>query len=151
MYLYDLGIRNAVLKDFSPYATRPDKGAVGETFVLLQLLSVIKPNMELRFWRNKRGDEIDFVLLKNRRPFLVEVKSSLKSAEIPKAFSLFIKNYPETTGGMVISGNYSAKSSLLGKEIVFSTFGDFLPHLLKAIEEPGAGPDKVGHWEVVSQ
>lgn len=149
VYLYDLGIRNAVLKDFSPYATRQDKGAVGETFVLLQLMSVMKPNMELRFWRNKRGDEIDFVLLKNRKPYIIEVKSSLKSAEIPKAFSLFIKNYPETTGGMVISGNYSAKSSLLGKEIVFSTFEDFLPHLLKAIEEPVVGPDKGGHWEVL--
>lgn len=151
VYLYDLGIRNAVLKDFSHYATRQDKGAVGETFVLLQLLSVIKPNMELRFWRNKRGDEIDFVLLKNRRPFIIEVKSSLKSAEIPKAFSLFIKNYPGTAGGMVISGNYSAKSSLLGKEIIFSTFEDFLPLLLKAIEEPGVGPNKGGHCEAVSQ
>lgn len=134
VYLYDLGVRNAVLRDFSPYATRQDKGAVGETFVLLQLMSVIKPNMEIRFWRNKRGDEIDFVLLKNRKPFLIEVKSSLRSAEIPKAFTLFIKNYPETAGGMVISGNFSAKLSLLGKDIRFSTYGDFLPQLLEVIE-----------------
>lgn len=148
VYLYDLGIRNAVLKDFSSYATRQDKGAVGETFVLLQLLSVIKPNMELRFWRNKRGDEIDFVLLKNRKPFIIEVKSSLKSPELPKAFSLFIKNYPETAGGMVISANYSAKAALLGKEIVFATFEDFLPQLLKAIEEPAAAAAQGGHREV---
>jgi len=136
VYFYDLGIRNAILKDFSLYGTRQDKGAVGETFVLLQLLSILRPNMELRFWRNKRGDEIDFVLLKNRKPFIIEVKSSIKSAEIPKAFSLFMKNYPETVGAMVISEDYSAKSSLLGKEIVFSAFGDFLPQLLQAIGEP---------------
>ncbi|KAF0124454.1 MAG: hypothetical protein FD154_2374 [Elusimicrobia bacterium] len=132
VYLYDLGIRNAVLKDFSPYSGRQDKGAVAETFVLLQLMAAIKPNMELRFWRNKRGDEIDFVLLKDRRPFIIEVKSSLKSPEIPRAFPLFLRNYPETAGCMVISGKFTAKTSLMGKDMIFTTFQNFLPQLLES-------------------
>lgn len=129
VYFYDLGVRNAILKDFSPYAGRQDKGAVSETFVFLQLLTLLKPNMEIRFWRNKQGAEIDFVILKDRRPYLVEVKSSLSSPEIPKAFPLFIRNYPETAGCMVVSGGLTAQTEVMGKKALFRTFGDFLPEL----------------------
>lgn len=135
VYFYDLGVRNAILRDFSSYKARQDKGAVSETFVLLQILSILKPNMEVRFWRNKQGDEIDFVVLKDRKPYLVEVKSSLSSAETPKAFSVFIKNYPETAGGMVVSSNLNAKGELLGKKVLFSTFEDFLPKLSSELEK----------------
>ena len=37
-------------------------------------------NAELRFWRTKSGDEIDFIYLKNRIPYIIEVKSKLKKA-----------------------------------------------------------------------
>jgi hypothetical protein len=135
VYFYDLGVRNAILKDFSSYAARQDKGAVSESFVFLQLLTLLKPNMEIRFWRNKQGDEIDFVILKDRKPYLVEVKSSLKTAEIPKAFSIFIKNYPETAGGMGVSANFAANAEFMGKKVLFSTFEDFLPKLAVELEK----------------
>ncbi len=135
VYFYDLGVRNAILRDFSPYKERQDKGPVSETFVFLQLLSILKPNMEIRFWRNKQGDEIDFVVLKDRKPYLVEVKSSLPSAEIPKAFTVFLKNYPETAGCMVVSASLTAKSELMGKKVNFCTFEDFLPRLAAELEK----------------
>ncbi len=133
VYFYDLGIRNILLKDFTPYSKRKDKGVVAETFVFLQLLSLLKPNMEIRFWRNKAGREIDFVILKNRRPFLLEVKTSLSSAEIPGAFHDFMKHYPETIGGMVVSGEYEGIKVVNGKRIVFSTFGKFIDILKKKL------------------
>jgi hypothetical protein len=34
-------------------------GIVHESFAVLQLVSRLKPNMALKFWRNKAGQEID--------------------------------------------------------------------------------------------
>ncbi len=133
VYFYDLGIRNVLLKDFTPYARREDKGIIAETFVFLQLLSLRKPNIEIRFWRNKAGKEIDFIILKNRKPFLLEVKASLSSEEIPSVFHDFINHYPETIGGMVVSGGYEGIADIKGKQITFSTFDKFLKLLEKKL------------------
>ena len=133
IYFYDLGIRNVLLKDFTSYSKREDKGIIAETFVFLQLLSLLKPNIEIRFWRNKAGKEIDFIILKDRKPFLLEVKASLSSAEIPGAFHDFIKHYPETIGGMVVSGSYEGDSLVKDKQITFSTFGKFINVLKKKL------------------
>lgn len=134
VYFYDLGVRNAILKDFSPYKGREDKGAISETFVFLQLLTLLKPNMEVRFWRNKQGDEIDFVVLKDRKPYLVEVKSGLAGPEIPRAFPIFIRNYPETAGCMVVSRNFTGTAEVLGKKALFCTFEHFLARINAELE-----------------
>lgn len=126
VYFYDLGIRNILLKDFRSYSKREDKGIVAETFVFLQLISLLKPNMEIRFWRNKAGKEIDFIILKDRKPFLLEVKASLSSSEIPGVFHDFIKHYPETIGGMVVSGSYECEDTIKDKRVTFSTFDKFI-------------------------
>jgi predicted AAA+ superfamily ATPase len=73
-YLYDIGIRNCILNDYSQLDNRPDKGAIVESFVALALIKQLKPNMEIKFWRTRQGDEVDFILLKNRIPVPVEVK-----------------------------------------------------------------------------
>ena len=134
VYFYDLGIRNILLKDFTPFSKREDRGIIAETFVFLQLLSLKKPNIEIRFWRNKSGKEIDFIILKDRKPFLLEVKASLSSEEIPSAFHNFINYYPETIGGMVVSGGYEGVASIKDKEITFSTFDKFINILKKKFD-----------------
>jgi len=118
-YFYDLGIRNALLRDFSMPNEREDMGIIHESFVALQLASHLKPNMELKFWRNKAGLEIDFVLLKNRRPFLIEVKTTLHEPDIPPALKIFMKHYPYTAGAMVYSTNLDADAEYLGKRVTF--------------------------------
>jgi len=118
-YFYDLGIRNALLRDFGMPDEREDIGILHESFVAIQLASCLVPNMELKFWRNKTGQEIDFVLLKNRRPFLIEVKTTLREPEIPPAIKLFMKHYPETTGSVVYSTNLDADEKYLGKKVLF--------------------------------
>ena len=118
-YFYDLGIRNVLLRDFSKPDERGDIGVVHESFAALQLVSRLQPNMELKFWRNKAGQEIDFVLLKNRRPFLIEVKTTLRAPEIPPAMKIFMKHYPETAGGIVYSTDLDADADHLGKRVAF--------------------------------
>ncbi len=127
IYLFDLGIRAALLKDFSPVDLRQDKGALYESFVLLQLAGILKPNMEIKFWRNRAGLEIDFVLLKDRKPFLIEAKTKISGMEVPKAFKVFIDNYPATLGGMIVSGNIEGEVEYSGKKILFKKYEDLLP------------------------
>jgi predicted AAA+ superfamily ATPase len=120
-YFYDSGIRNAILKDFSQ-TDRPDIGGIHEGFVFHQIKRHIKPNMEFRFWRTKQGKEIDFILLKDRKPIIIEVKTTLKNAEIPDSFNLFLQSYPETTGIEVISKNQQATIEKGNNLIQFYTF-----------------------------
>jgi predicted AAA+ superfamily ATPase len=118
-YLYDLGIRNCLLKDFLPADQRQDGGVMRESFVFLSLLRQLKPNMEIRFWRTKRGDEVDFVLLKNRLPLPVEVKSHLSSAEVPKSLKTFLDLYPKAPAAIVYNESFTAEVSHAGRSVFF--------------------------------
>jgi len=102
-YFFDIGIRNVLLKDLRGIEHREDQGTLYETAVLLQLLPQIKPNMEIRFWRTKKQDEVDFILLKNRIPVPVEVKSSPGKREIPGGVAAFMRRYSRAPFGIVFS------------------------------------------------
>ncbi len=124
-YLYDLGIRNAIVKDFSDPATRADRGILLETFVFLQLQTMLTPNMEIKFWRTKDGDEVDFILLKDRNPIPIEVKSSITNADIPKGLKKFLLRYPHTKTAFVINESLSNTIRHNSCEIKFMTFDSF--------------------------
>lgn len=102
-YLYDLGIRNSLLNDFSALKTRPDKGIILETFVFLSIIKQLKANMEVKFWRTRQGDEVDFVLLKDRIPVPVEVKFKATDRDIPAGMMKFLRRYKEAPYGLVVS------------------------------------------------
>ena len=126
-YFYDTGVRNTILRDFSPVSKRADGGVLYESFVAIQMIGRLKPNMELKFWRTKAGHEIDFVVLKDRKPFLIEVKSTLTAPVIPPAMKIFIKHYPETQGALVLSQDFDSDMDYMGKKIMFRktlSFGD---------------------------
>lgn len=94
-YFYDLGIRNGLLKDFRHFENRPDKGQILESHVFLCLRRQLKPNMELKFWRTKRQEEVDFILLRDRQPIPIEVKSTLLG-QVPPGIRAFCRRYPQT-------------------------------------------------------
>lgn len=134
-YLFDIGIRNLLLKDFHAVSQREDKGALYETAVLLHLTAQLKPNMEIRFWRTKKGDEVDFVLLKNRVPIPIEVKSSLARPDAPKGLAGFIKRYPKAPFGVVFNASIEAEIKVEGRPIFFKPWEqaaqvDFLKSVL---------------------
>lgn len=124
-YLYDLGIRNAILKDFSDLQDRPDRGVLWESFVFLVLQSELRPNMEIKFWRTKDGDEVDFVLLRNRKPIPIEVKSGLKAIEIPRGLRRFLARYPETRIAFVLSEDQAGVLDYGPCAVRFLTFESF--------------------------
>ncbi len=124
-YLYDLGIRNALLRDFSATTGRTDEGAIVESFVFLKLQPFLKPNMELKFWRTRDGDEVDFVLLTDRKPIPIEVKAHAVSGEMPKGLKRFLLRYPKTTSAYVIGADVSAESEVGHCRIKWVTLDQF--------------------------
>ena len=102
-YLYDLGIRNTLLKNFSSLSQRKDAGAIIESFVFLELYRKQTPETELRFWRLKDGTEVDFILVVNQKPFPIEVKTRIRENEVPKGLKAFINRYPDTKRAFVMN------------------------------------------------
>lgn len=124
-YLYDSGIRNSILKDFSALEERADKGTIFESFVFLRLQTALKPNMELKFWRTKDGGEVDFILLKDRKPIPIEVKSGLEMPKPPKGLRNFLVRYPKTKAAYVINEKHNTTVYEKGCEVHFVTFEVF--------------------------
>ncbi len=123
-YLFDLGIRNSLLSDFSHLDRRDDRGVIIESFVFLSIIKQLKPNMEVKFWRTRQGDEVDFILLKNRIPYPVEVKFKIKSPNIPNGMKRFLEKYPDAPGGIVVSRNMEEEIKFDDRVIKFIKLED---------------------------
>lgn len=125
-YLYDLGIRNMLLKDFSAIANRPDKGVILESFVFLKLQAMLLPNMEIKFWRTKDGGEVDFILLKDRIPIPIEVKGKMAVLQIPSGLKRFLNRYPEVKLAYIINEQIEEEVKHGNCLVRFLTFENFL-------------------------
>ena len=119
-YFYDLGIRNALLKNFSPINKRNDKGLIWETYVYHYLLNLQdKTDTEIHFWRTSNNMEIDFIWLKNRIPIPIEVKSKLSSRSIPDSIKSFIRAYTHAPFAVILNENIEGEEEYNGKIIHF--------------------------------
>jgi len=104
VYLYDLGIKNALVGNFSDVNFRSDNGAIFENFILLEILSYFEFK-DLYFYRNTSQSEIDFIVDKK---FAIEVKyKNYKEKRVFRVFDIF-KNYNNYI--VNLSFNYDAKN-----------------------------------------
>ncbi len=65
LYFYDLGIRNALVKDFRETKLRPDQGGLFENFIILEIEKQRKNTgvqRNLYFYREYGGKEVDLVI-----------------------------------------------------------------------------------------
>lgn len=65
LYFYDLGIRNALVKDFRETRLRPDQGGLFENFIILEIEKQRKnigAKRTLYFYREYGGKEVDLVI-----------------------------------------------------------------------------------------
>lgn len=125
-YFYDAGIRNALLKDFSMPGSRSDKGSVWESFVFLRLQQLLSLNMEIKFWRTKDGAEVDFVVLKDRKPVPIEAKFTLSGLDIPSGLKRFVDRYPITEKAYVINQEISGDTKYCKCKICFVPAAEFV-------------------------
>lgn len=90
-YFCDLGIRNAILGDFSEIENRIDKGAVWENFCILERLkrnNAVGRNPRYCFFRTYQGDEIDFIEVEDGKVIGFEFKytKDIVSSKIDKIY-----------------------------------------------------------------
>ncbi len=92
-YLLDTGLRNCLVNNFQPIATRLDKGELWEC-VNYKLLAEKHSFDDIKFWRTADGNEVDFVLPEADHPYAVEVKFSELQTKLSK-YQKFTDGYPE--------------------------------------------------------
>jgi predicted AAA+ superfamily ATPase len=91
VYFLDTGLRNFIVNDFRKLNNRTDKGALLENGLAQQF---IKEGKELNFWRDKKKNEIDFIVsLGDGKTVAIESKSFLKDGY--STGKVFKKKYPE--------------------------------------------------------
>lgn len=121
-YFYDNGIRNSLVKDFKKIGKRDDAGFLYEACVFLELHKRLKANIELRFWRTKQGDEVDFIWLKDRLPIPIEVKTTFTEGKLPKGLLKFLRNYPKSPYGVILNSKESKDLEFEGRLIKVRRF-----------------------------
>lgn len=79
LYFYDLGIRNALVKDFRETKLRPDQGGLFENFIILEIEKQrknISAKRTLYFYREYGGKEVDLVVEDYMKKYAcVEIKN----------------------------------------------------------------------------
>lgn len=92
IYFQDTGFRNAVVDDFRKLNERTDKGALLENGLAAQF---IRGGISVKFWRDKRKNEVDFILsLGDGKTVAIESKSHLKENK-NRSVAVFRKKYPQ--------------------------------------------------------
>ncbi len=90
IYFNDHGLRNRFYNDFSPFAVRPDKGALLEQTVFRFFLDLYREE-DIAFWRTAKQHEVDFII---RREKAYEIKWSDMNFSASK-YKTFTSLYPE--------------------------------------------------------
>ncbi|MEA3479123.1 MAG: ATP-binding protein [Bacteroidota bacterium] len=96
IYFWDNGIRNAVIRNFSPLNLRTDTGALWENYMITE---IIKQKMNRGhffnkwFWRTHAQQEIDFITEQDGKITALEFKwSKRKKHQMPVSFQQAYEN-----------------------------------------------------------
>jgi uncharacterized protein len=98
VYFYDLGIRNALIRNFNPLNLRNDAGGIWENFCIVERM---KYNMNRRhfvntwFWRTYDQKEVDYIEEEGGKLTAVEFK--IKPERKPRVIKEFKEGYPEAS------------------------------------------------------
>jgi predicted AAA+ superfamily ATPase len=107
IYFWDLGIRNAIIKNFNPLEIRADKGALWENYIIserLKYLNNIGKKVNSYFWRTVQHQEIDYIEEYGGKLYIYEIKWNPKAKV--KHIDAFLKAYPESEYNVINIENY---------------------------------------------
>lgn len=105
-YFYDLGVRNALIRNHNMLEIRNDIGQLWENFVYMELIKSLtysRRSFAIYFWRNYQGQEVDFVYQVNNSFQALECKFQSSKTKIPTDFG---REYPEIPFEVVTRKNY---------------------------------------------
>ncbi len=106
IYFYDMGVRNAIIENFTPIDLRPDLGALWENYLLVERKKKMEytrkyPNMY--FWRTYSGTELDYVEEKDGVLSGYEFKWQSKSRRAPQTW---LNTYSGSTWDLINRENF---------------------------------------------
>lgn len=104
IYFYDIGVRNALIGDFSELNARADKGALFENFIISELIkqaSYLENKAKFYYWRTKQGSEIDVVMESGQSLIGVEIKYQARAVN-----RAFLNRYPEAKLKLITPNNF---------------------------------------------
>lgn len=108
IYFTDLGVRNAILNDFTAFNQRADRGALWENFFFIERMKIhdsLRDRKDMFFWRTKGNlpRELDFLEVRDNELEAFECKLSAK--EKAKPGDQFHKAYPDCKIHVVTPNN----------------------------------------------
>ncbi len=106
-YFWDLGLRNALLRNFNPLKLRNDIGSLFENFGISERIKNLRNQGILAnyyFWRTYDQKEIDLIEEREGRLQAFEFKWQAKKAQPPKEF---LQTYPNSDFRLITSQNWS--------------------------------------------
>jgi uncharacterized protein len=106
IFFYDLGIRNAVIENFTPLSNRTDGGALWENFLIVERMKTQtyrRKGTNRYYWRTYTGAELDYVEENDGLVKGFEFKFNQKIAHAPQAW---VENYPEASFQTINRDNY---------------------------------------------
>jgi uncharacterized protein len=106
IFFYDLGIRNAVIENFTPLSNRTDGGALWENFLIVERMKTQtyrRKGTNRYYWRTYTGAELDYVEENDGLVKGFEFKFNQKMVSPPQSWS---DNYPEASFQTINRDNY---------------------------------------------
>jgi predicted AAA+ superfamily ATPase len=107
IYFWDLGIRNAIIKNFNPLDIRSDKGALWENYIISERLKYLNntgKKVNSYFWRTAQHQEIDYIEEFSGKLYAYEIKWN-QGAKV-KSPVTFMKAYPDSEFNVINTENY---------------------------------------------
>lgn len=105
-FFLDLGIRNALIRNFNPLNIRSDSGALFENFCIIERQKILgnhQKSANFYFWRTYDQKEIDLIEEKGGLLKAYEFKWGNKKEN--KAFQEFSKTYPNSSINLITPQN----------------------------------------------
>jgi uncharacterized protein len=105
-FFYDTGVRNAIIKNYAPLATRQDVGPLWENYLITErkkINSYHNSNTQSFFWRTYDRQEIDLIETQNNKLQAFEIKWNSSKAKIPIAFKAA---YPDAGFTVINKDNF---------------------------------------------
>jgi len=105
-YFYDLGIRNALISNFSKLSSRNDVGQLWENFVMIERMknnSYMTTSANYYFWRTHDQKEIDLIEERGGKLYGYEIKWTGQRTKSPK---LWLETYENAEYKEIDRENY---------------------------------------------
>ena len=106
IYFYDTGIRNVLINNLNPMEIRQDVGNLWENFIISEKIkknSNLNISKNVYFWRNRQGQEIDYLEEGNGKLEGFEIKWKEDKFKKPK---IFLENYSNSSVGLINKENF---------------------------------------------